>query len=465
MGAQRIFKGVFLIFFLISSVLPASAATGKKSTATAKKSSAVQKSTASRNKSSARKKTSAKKTSGKSQRIATKKKSSDRKNKDVRSRPVKVTGNWQDRIGALVKRGGVYVESENGQELFSLNSDTPFIPASTTKVATASAALDLLGRDYRFPTDFFVDKERHLFIKGYGDPSLVSEELIGIAQVLKNKGVTQVAGIYLDDTYFSPGITIPGSSRSSNPYDAHNGALFINYNTISVRKFKGGRVESDEAQTPTTPLMQMMAKNAPIGSSRISLVNYPRESLLYVGELMKAFLEQNGVMVTGEIDARPTPRTATLLYRNESKKPLSEILHELLKYSNNFMANQVYLHMGARLSAPPANLDKSNKIMREYLLKKVGLNMMCYEGSGLCRENAVSSRDMAKLLKHFAPYYELLKIRDGAWVKTGTLNGVSCLTGYLPTARYGLLRFVIMLNQPGNDRYHVYDAIKEGLSS
>jgi D-alanyl-D-alanine carboxypeptidase/D-alanyl-D-alanine-endopeptidase (penicillin-binding protein 4) len=388
--------------------------------------------------------------------------------KKAATKPAKVDArSWQEQIAGLVKNGGVYAESEKGEVLYARNPDMPFIPASILKVATASAALDLLGENYRFPTEFYFDRDHKLWIKGYGDPALVSEELALIARDLKGKGLERVTDIYLDDTYFAPNIDIPGSDNSLNPYDAHVGALIANFNTISVIKRKNGTVISAEPTTPTTEINSLLASKAPIGESRINISHtHPREAVLYVGHLLKAFLAREGIPVQGAITITPVPERLAVSYTHLQSQPLREILRGMLEHSTNFTANQIFLHLGAKLGRPPATLAQSSRILQKYMNERVGIKGSCFveEGCGLSRQNTVSPRDMAALLKHFEPHYDLLKEKKGRWTKTGTLKGVYCLAGYFPSSRYGLVRFAIMLNQASNGRDKIADLLEQGLA-
>ena len=78
----------------------------------------------------------------------------------------------------------VLVTDAEGHELVAQNADEPFIPASVTKIVTAWLALEVLGGDYRFQTRFYLDKDRVLYVRGGGDPFLISEELTVLAQRL-----------------------------------------------------------------------------------------------------------------------------------------------------------------------------------------------------------------------------------------------------------------------------------------
>jgi D-alanyl-D-alanine carboxypeptidase/D-alanyl-D-alanine-endopeptidase (penicillin-binding protein 4) len=89
-----------------------------------------------------------------------------------------------DKIAALAPSALVLVLDEDGNELVAQNADEPFVPASVTKVVTAWLAMEVLGSDYRFETRFYMDADRMLYVRGGGDPFLVSEELALLAPEL-----------------------------------------------------------------------------------------------------------------------------------------------------------------------------------------------------------------------------------------------------------------------------------------
>src|SRR3954467_2999665 len=90
----------------------------------------------------------------------------------------------KEKLAALAPSGLVLVTDEKGNELVAQNADKPFVPASVAKIATAWLALEVLGPDYRFETRFYLDRDRVLYIRGGGDPFLISEELAQLASAL-----------------------------------------------------------------------------------------------------------------------------------------------------------------------------------------------------------------------------------------------------------------------------------------
>ena len=127
---------------------------------------------------------------------------------------------------------------DKGNELIAQNADKPFAPASVTKIVTAWLAMDVLGGDYRFETKFYLDKNRVLYVRGGGDPFLISEELAELGKELVAAiGKEPITGIVLDASYYPSDIRIPGIENTGEAYDALNSALAVNFNTIAaVRK-------------------------------------------------------------------------------------------------------------------------------------------------------------------------------------------------------------------------------------
>ena len=111
----------------------------------------------------------------------------------------------------------------------------------------------------------------NIYIKGFGDPFLISEEVAIIVRELKRLGCRRINDIYLDDTAFNIETLADGAGLSDNPYDAQNNALAVNFNTVNIVKDKTGDVHSAEEQTPTLPLMVELAENLEPGTHRINI--------------------------------------------------------------------------------------------------------------------------------------------------------------------------------------------------
>src|SRR5690349_16588726 len=300
----------------------------------------------------------------------------------------------KDKVAALAPSGLVLVVDDKGNELVAQNADTPFVPASVAKIVTAWLALEALGGDYRFETRFYLDGARVLYIRGGGDPFLVSEELAVLAPALVAAiGKEPLSRIVLDASYYPSRIRIPGIEDSSESYDALNSALAVNFNTISAVR-KGKTVRSAEEQTPITPLaISQFRARGPKGSGRISLTQEPAVGLQYAGELIAAFVTRAGGSVKGKISTGAVPKRLEPVYVHRQSRPMSKVLAGLLVGSNNYIANQVFLEIGGHRLGGPVSLEKSLKVANE-LLARNGLSdtIQIEEGSGISRGNHFTAR-------------------------------------------------------------------------
>jgi len=372
----------------------------------------------------------------------------------------------KEKIAGLAPTGLVLVVDADGHELVAQNADQPFVPASVTKIVTAWLAMEVLGGDYRFETRFYLDDKRVLYVRGGGDPFLISEELSTLAtELVAAIGKAPITGIVLDASYYPQNLRIPGIEDDNLSYDALNSALAVNFNTVfAVRS--GDKVRSAEPQTPITPVaISEFQARGPNGSGRISLSQDPAVSLQYAGELIAAFINRSGGSVNGKISAGAVPEGLKPVYVHPQSRPLSKIVVELLRDSNNYTANQVFLEIGGHRLGGPVSLEKSLKVADEMLAAQgLGSAIHLEEGSGISRDNHFTARGLAKVLELFAAHADLLRGHDGGLNKTGTMTGVRTLAGYADTSTHGRVRFVISL--AGNDgemRFRLLRAIESGL--
>ena len=371
----------------------------------------------------------------------------------------------KETVAALAPSGLVLAVDSEGNELVAQNADEPFVPASVTKIVTAWLALEVLGGDYRFETRFYLDDKRVLYIHGGGDPFLISEELAPLAtNLVAAVGKQPINGIVLDASYYPSNLTIPGIEDTNNSYNALNSALAVNFNTIfAVRR--GNKVSSGEKQTPITPLaIAQFQERGPKGGGRISLSQDPAVSLQYAGELIAAFIQRAGASVKGGISTGTVPEGLEPVYVHRQSRTLSKILAEMLRASNNYIANQVFLEIGGHRLAGPVSLEKSLDVANE-MLAAHGLATAIHleEGSGISRDNHFTARGLAKVLELFAPHSDLLHGHDGGMDKTGTMDGIRTLAGYADTSSHGRVRFVISLTSNDEMRFQLLHAIESGL--
>jgi D-alanyl-D-alanine carboxypeptidase/D-alanyl-D-alanine-endopeptidase (penicillin-binding protein 4) len=174
-----------------------------------------------------------------------------------------------------------------------------------------------------------------------------------------------------------------------------NSALAVNFNTISAVR-DGDKVRSAEKQTPITPLaITLFRERGPNGNGRISLSQDPAVSLQYAGELIAAFIERAGGRVKGEISTGTVSEGLKPVYVHRQSRTLSKILAELLRASNNYVANQVFLEIGAHRLGGPVSLEKSLKVANE-MLAAHGLAAAIYLDPMIAEPEGGPSSDMQR---------------------------------------------------------------------
>lgn len=344
-------------------------------------------------------------------------------------------------------RTGVRVTDDQGQVLFSQNPDTPMVPASTLKILTGLAALEHWGPEYRFVTRAAWDPVTlTLYVQGMGDPLFVSEVIRDFCgQASAAFDLQKVDNIVVDQGYFASDITIPGTGRSLNPYDATTGALCANFNTIHFTWDAAARAfVSAEPQTPLLEMFRTDIRSTGLKQGRILLDTEARPR--YPGLLMAYFLKELGVEMTGPVTTGPMPAMEKLTVLTlHSPWTLDQVVEKLLEFSNNFIANQVMLALGAHRYGPPATLEKGLLALAETAKKLPGWETaQIAEGSGISRENRVTPAQMGQLLLAFMPHHRLLPRTGTQYYKTGTLTGIRTRAGYFIGSDQRLYPFVIL---------------------
>jgi D-alanyl-D-alanine carboxypeptidase/D-alanyl-D-alanine-endopeptidase (penicillin-binding protein 4) len=417
---------------------------------------------------------------------------------------------------------------ESGKILMERNADTPLVPASTMKVVTSAAALQVLNPDFTFVTDVLAEGLKSasagtLFLKGYGDPYLVNEELFALTRSVRERGLQEVRGnIVVDDSYFLPEPPLDENEKlGARSYHAPYSALSLNFNSIKVTVTPGSRpgkpatvtldpesgyasvkgtvktVAGDRSgsvsisKEPRPDGGEFIVVQGEIGSNATPkgrYVNVTHPSL-YTGEVFKAFLAKEGVKVEGRVVRGTVPSTAASYYEFHSR-PLGSIVYWLNKFSNNFMAEQIGMTMGAAVYGAPGTREKGLAVIRRYL-QSCGVNESCYslsEASGLSRHNRLSASALVRVLleahRDFAYNAEFeaslgvagadgtLKekfsepaLRRKIRGKTGTLRGVNALTGYAVSKDGRRFAFAVIANSldKGNGFIHCADKIARQL--
>ncbi len=410
------------------------------------------------------------------------------------------------------KNFGIKIHSlERNKTLYSVYSDRLFAPASNVKLLTTAIALKRLGPDYRFKTGLYattpVDGETlrgDIYIKGFGDPNLVSEQMWLLVKELKNIPLRKVHGdIIADESFFDNNLRVKTWNKKGGveAYNAPLGALSFNFNTVTVHITPGEKLGDrpvvvvdpniefirvdNRARTVSKSKRSRLIVNRidrgghnAITISGVISVNHVRETyylnitepVYYAASVFKEYLRQAGVEVTGKVRVGFVPEGAYELL-SHSSMPLSLILRGLNKFSNNFVAEQILKTIGADIYGPPGTTLNGLRAMDEYMqfLKYKPEGFSILDGSGLSRQNRLSSDQIVSVLQDMyadlGVYPEFISAlgvmgRDGnvlkrmnghnsaerARVKTGTLNFVSALSGYFQSADGERFAFSMLMN-------------------
>ena len=402
--------------------------------------------------------------------------------------------------------------------LFAHDPTRPMNPASVMKLVTTFAALELLGRDYRWKTEAYLGGpldggvlRGDLIIKGYGDPKITIEQWQLFMAMLRAKGLDRVAGdLALDRTWFRPAKHDPAEfdKEPLKPYNVGPDALLVSFN--SVRFVFASNAAGDAVEIRAEPALAEVTVGAPprIGSGDcgdwrgtvgarfvnrgatasvafagsfaascgerewyVALLDHPHFAF---GMFSTYFREAGGLFNGGLRDVYApsgVPPFATL-----ESPPLYDIVRDVNKLSNNVMARQIFLTLATTRHPPPATpalaADVVQRFLRERRIPIPGLVME--NGSGLSRNERVTAGGLAQLLaaadrsgarEEFASSLAVAatdgtvqkRFQNGtvagqALLKTGTLEGVKALAGYVIDAQGRRWIVVAMINHPRAQR-------------
>lgn len=404
----------------------------------------------------------------------------------------------------------VYVKSMRyGDSLYARNINLPLTPASTMKILTAEAALLYLGADYRFSTQLLTDakgvKNRvlqgNLYVVLSGDPTLTYYDLEDLLASLKSQQIDSIAGnVYIDNTAYDQRFYGPGWvwKDKNYCYAAPISAAIINRNclplTVSPSKVSGrfaqvitspkfyypnihNSVVTKPSRTRACSLRMTTNSDSVISlDGCMSKGNYAwgvsyvvTDVPEYNRSLFKNLLGRMGVNVYGSVTFGSAPESLTLVGIHNSK-PLRELIHEMLKKSDNVIAGAVFKKLGQLYTRQPGSWENGSLAVSQILSRRAGVNisnMRILDGSGLSPDNLATPAQMMQVLDfafHHDPTSDdfisslpiagvdgTLKHRMGniarkVNAKTGTISGVVSLAGYVMTRDKESLAFVIMVN-------------------
>ncbi len=422
-------------------------------------------------------------------------------------------------IPEIIERSGLgrgrasiqIVSMPEGRVLYEMNPDLALNPASNAKLVTAAAAMHTLGPDFTFKTEFYATSLLrngtlpNLWIKGFGDPQFVTEELDSVRGRFRAAGLRRIQGsISVDDTYFDRyPLTTYMSDANEKIYTIATGPLSFNFNSIMIKARPGLRLGDQPVLTTDPPTrfvrFNNLATTTGRGRSVIDAQNSEKDKqtvtirgslpktirefsfrhgildpAIYTGTVIMEALQEDGVSIGGTVKREPVPSNAVLVLAHSSP-PLREILKSLGKFSNNFSAEQIVKTLGAVRLGPPGSTASGIRVMKDYL-SSIGVRDGTYvldNGSGLSKLSRLSASQLVRVLLsiHRAPWGgDLIRSlsvagEDGTLrkrlrgsplsgrvlAKTGTLNGVSSLSGYVTNTdgTKMIMAFSFLFNETG----------------
>lgn len=405
---------------------------------------------------------------------------------------------------------GIYVQPVSGPvPMLKLNADAGFNPASTMKLVTSNAALDLLGPAFSWKTQIFANGTQDgdvlrgdLIIKGSGDPKLVTEKFWQLLRQVRAAGIREIRGnLILDRSLFAalPHDAAQFDDAPLKPYNAGPDALLLNYKALALR-FRPDpmRLVADVQTDPplagfpiATPVLsngacgdwqgrlnlQMDARGlrfdgaypASCGEKTWYLQPYTISNADYFGLVFNELWSEVGGVFNGSVMEGVVPTDARLVGEWQSPS-LPEVIRDINKYSNNVMARQLLLTIAAETGNVPATPAGGAALIKGWLDHK-GIDttkLVIENGSGLSRVEQVSVEMMGRMLvaAYQSPVMpELMSslpvvgldgtmrkrlvmdtIAGHAHIKTGSLDNVRAVAGYVLAASGRRYAVVCIIN-------------------
>jgi len=338
------------------------------------------------------------------------------------------------------------------------------IPASNTKLFTTAAAISLLGGNFPLYTKLLTNDKNikdgvingDLYIKGFGNSTFTSADLNQMVTELKNKGIRKITGrIIGDDTYFD---------------DVYSRTDWIPDEITNVKLPPISALVIDRNRTVTLKKVRRKVK-----SYSISITDPP----MHAANLLREKLRAQGIETGTSCGKGETP--ADVITLAESKIILRDLIALINKHSDNFLAECLFKTIGAESSKKQGNSFYSTQTITNFL-EENGIYLKgssVVDGSGLSRFDLVTPISIAGILEkmyfdvaNFEDYYNSLSIAgvDGTLRnrftgttaennlhgKTGTLDGISSLSGYLTTAGGDdlIISIIMEFDKKGNRFHH-----------
>lgn len=378
--------------------------------------------------------------------------------------------------------GFVIADTQTGEVIDSVAPDLPQPPASVTKAVTACFAHDHLGSQFRFKTRVFADGpindgilDGNLILVGGGDPTLLTDDLAELAARLKASGIIEVRGEFLVwDNALTNIHEIDDTQLDYLGYNPSITGLNLNFNRVYFEWKRDGEdyqtVLDARSQNfrpiVTTAEMEIVDRRSPVFTYRdvgdVDAWTVARPALndegarwlpvrhpaLYAGEVFATFARSHGIVLKPPREVANKPRGTVLA--GWQSPVLPDVLRDMLRYSTNITAEAVGLSATKARTGQAGDLDASAQEMADWVKARTGGTASFADHSGLGDTSRISAADMVGLLsaegimptlrplmKPFRMFDDdggaLSVPEDTVLAKTGTLNFVSTLAGYIRT--------------------------------
>ena len=393
-----------------------------------------------------------------------------------------------------INKSGVSISVKNietGEIVYEQNSKRPTMPASTLKIVTLTASTDTLGKDYKFSTKLYKNTNNELFLKLAGDPFLTSSGLNNIFETaVKEKRIISPKAIFVDDYIFDStewgegwqwdddlnplmpkfssynidknllGITIAPTSPNA-PANIFTSKFypttFMNLVTTGAEnniKISRNNSVSPDFLTIEGPVKKQFTEYIPI--------NHPKRYFIL---RLEDAIRSAKMDYYGKFAQKKVPTTNVYLVA-QVDHPIDMAVEDILKNSNNFVAETVFKLAGGKFVNNTGALANSQKMLDAYFAK-LNLNqedIKIVDGSGVSKNNIMTSDFMTSFLAK-EEVQELLNgklatagegtltnrmlyFKDNLYAKTGTLSDVSAIAGYITSRNGKKYAFDIMINDP-----------------
>lgn len=373
---------------------------------------------------------------------------------------------------------GLLVLTEDGEEVYSLNSEKKFNPASVTKIIPAVTVLDTWNSAFQFNTEIYSKNEVHeekilgpVYLKGGGDPAFVSEQMWNLVNNFSRFDVKSIEGdIVVDESRFDSVRFDIGRlpPREGHAFEGPGGALSFNWNAVNVFVKPDTKVGAPllvhlDPKTEYLAEVHNSGKTSRSGGSlnvsiiplknggeivgdRVSvsgtLSNGTKEQIVYrtisepdlwTGAAFVHFLKQRGISVHGKVVRGNVPSDAHLLVRYPGAN-VRDLVTDMMKWSNNFVAEMLTKNLAVEAGQKQGTMSGGLEILRQEL-DKVGVARGEYNlisPSGLTRENRLTPKLFGKLLSYaisksniFPEFLAALPIGGTDGTLKGRLKGTS----------------------------------------